>query len=94
MQKLPCLKWPHILVGYNYRFATISKFYPTVSGISIPSLKSIGQLNYNMPKLINPKSKKLTYWRSGKDYRVASQSARYQTAKEIIPISLKLIEQF
>ena len=50
-----------------------------------------------MPKLMNYKSQnrsvKLTYWRSGTDYRVASLLTRYLTAKGIIPVSLRSIGQ-
>ena len=38
--------------GQYYRGATLSNFYLTVSGVIIPSFKSIGQF-YNMPKLMN-----------------------------------------
>ncbi len=53
-----------------------------------------------MSYLMNQKSKKSlyltwTYWLSGKDYRVASLSKRYnKTAKRIILESLKFIVQF
>ncbi len=33
----------HGTFGYNQRVATLSTFYLTISGILIPSLKSIGQ---------------------------------------------------
>ena len=35
--------WTNGLFGQNFRFATLSSFNTTVSGISLPSLKSIGQ---------------------------------------------------
>ncbi len=47
-----------------------------------------------MPKLINQKSQKYTFWLSDIDYRVASLSEKYLIAKLIIPESLKSIEQF
>ena len=37
------LNWTYGLLGKNYRVATLSTFYLTVSGIIIPSLKVIGQ---------------------------------------------------
>ena len=37
------LNWTYGLFGQNYRVATLSSFYLTVSGIIIPSLKSIKQ---------------------------------------------------
>ncbi len=45
------LNWTYGLFGQNYRVATLSTFYPTVSAIIIPSLKIIGQ--FNMPKFKN-----------------------------------------
>ena len=50
-----------------------------------------------MHKLLNLNSQKYvcskwTYWRSVIDYRVASLSIRYQTAKGIIPESLKCLK--
>ncbi len=38
-----CLKWTLGHFGHNYMFAALSTFYLTVSGITILSLKSIGQ---------------------------------------------------
>ena len=42
-QKINVLNWPSGLFGQKYGVATLSTFYLTVSGIIIPSFKSIGQ---------------------------------------------------
>ncbi len=44
MSKINMFKWTCGLFGHNYRVAALSTLYLTVSGIIIPSLKSIGQL--------------------------------------------------
>ena len=43
-QKSTCLKWTYRILSHNYRVTILSSFYLTASGISIPSLKSKGQL--------------------------------------------------
>ncbi len=40
------LKLTHGLLGHTNKAATLSTFYPTVSGIIILSLKSIGQFEH------------------------------------------------
>ncbi len=37
-------KWTSGLFGHKYKVATLSIFYPTVSGIIIMSFKSLGQV--------------------------------------------------
>ncbi len=43
MSKINKFKWMYGLFGHNYRVASLSTLYLTVLGITIPSLKSIGQ---------------------------------------------------
>ena len=49
------LKWRRGLFGHNYRVATLSTFYPIVSGIII--LFEIDRIINNMAQLMNKKAK-------------------------------------
>ena len=43
VEKSTCLKWTHGHSGNDYRVARLSKSYLTTTGITMQSLKSIGQ---------------------------------------------------
>ena len=43
VKKSTCLKWTYGNFGNDYRVATLSKSYLTISGITTQNLKSIGQ---------------------------------------------------
>ena len=53
-KKSTCLKWTYRLFDHNYWVAALSTWNLTVLGISIPSLKPIGQ--FIIPKLIYKKA--------------------------------------
>ena len=42
-----CLKWTYGLSGYDYRVVSLSKSYLTTTGITIQSLKLIGQFQHD-----------------------------------------------
>ncbi len=43
MSKTNMFKWTYGLLGHNYRVAAVSTLYLPILGVTIPSLKSIGQ---------------------------------------------------
>ncbi len=68
-------------ICHNYRVVTLSTFYPNVSGIKIPSLKSIGESKHAYIDQLKLKINQLNY-------------VVVTTAKGIISESLKSVGQF
>ena len=65
-------------LGLDYRVASLITLYFVVPGISIPKIRSIGQLDYIKIRCWKSKKKstclKWTHGHSGNDYRVATLS--------------------